>query len=263
MAWRRRLLGASALLVLLIAIVFGCFVRQWYRAEAQRRAVLAVSLRGAFVRYDDRWSGGQAITQRNRIWLRWLVDWLGRDYFRHVVIVEFDPEDRVTDSDLAYVASFSQLEELGLSGTNISNESLIHLTDLAGLRVLELSDTAVDNRGLVHLKRLSGLRSLSIDNDNVSDAGLACLSGLVGLEELHLKNIDVGDAGLAHLEKLTQLRVLDLSDTRVSNRGLSHLLGMQKLKNLDVRSTMVNDFGVYEFRHALPKVEVLYTHLRL
>jgi Leucine Rich repeat len=263
MKWSRIKMRTAMAFVAVVALALGCFMQQCRVAEDQRRTVAAIRLGRGKVWYDYEWPSGKRNVRGGPNWAPWLVRWLGRDFFSHVVRVDFEFDEKNTDSDLVHVASLSQLEELNLARSSITNQGLIHLAKLSGLRLVDLENTSVDDHGLVFLRRLTGLQSLNLNNTGVSDGGLASLAGLSRLEELHLAETDVGDDGLAHLENLVRLRILDLRDARVTDRGMVHLMRMKNLELLDVDSTMVTDFGAHDLRQTLPTVKVLFRHLRL
>jgi hypothetical protein len=106
---------------------------------------------------------------------------------------------RAADRELGDLAVLGPLEDLDLSGSEVTDDGLQCLTRLPELRKLNLADTAV------------------------TDAGLRPLAGLPRLEELDLSGTAVGDAGLDHLTALVGLRRLHLGSTRVSAAAVERL----------------------------------------
>ena len=119
----------------------------------------------------------------------------------------------------------------GLLGQYASNEQIRALeddpvgysTDLwTQLRELDLEDTEVTDKGLERLKELSRLERLEV-SAAITDTGLEQLRGLSQLKWLDLSNTSVTDAGREQLRGLDRLETLDLSYTLITDAGLMHL----------------------------------------
>jgi hypothetical protein len=150
----------------------------------------------------------------------------------------------ITDAGLQQLKGLTQLEKLSLSGTEVTDAGLVNLQGLRKLRELGLGETGVTDSGLDRLLGLSGLRDLWLDSNEVTDTGLAHLEGLRKLQSLDLAFTQVTDAGLAHLEGLAQLRRLELGATPITGAGLRHLRGLRQLQGLWLENTEVADSGL-------------------
>jgi hypothetical protein len=69
----------------------------------------------------------------------------------------------------------TEMFELGLEGTNITDAGLAHLKGMHKLRLLWLSQTRITDAGLKHLHGLAGLRIVRVPGTKVTDAGVAAL----------------------------------------------------------------------------------------
>ncbi len=78
---------------------------------------------------------------------------------------------------------------------------LERLKGLTNLEELRLEHTQVTDAGLVHLKGLSNLRGLNLWATQLTDAGLVHLEGLTNLETLFLAFTQVTDAGVKSLQE--------------------------------------------------------------
>jgi hypothetical protein len=138
----------------------------------------------------------------------------------------------LTDAQLSRLRleMLPDLQNLDLTGTEVTDAGMVSLAGLVHLRGLNLVGTLVTDAGLVHLRRLTNLGSL-------------------GLPE------GVTDAGLRHFEDMTDLRDLDLTRTQVTDAGLVHLNGLKKLRTL-LLSTQITDAGIERLRRTLPGVKV-------
>ena len=103
---------------------------------------------------------------------------------------------KITDIDLKLLRQLmdteylSDLTELDLTFSHISDDGLTHLKDLTRLTYLRIID-----------QYNSGIRKMQI-----TDAGLRHLSDLTNLRSLRLANTKITDRGLIHLKKLKILR---------------------------------------------------------
>jgi hypothetical protein len=202
-------------IVTALGLLLGVLV---HRANRQRRAVEAIRALGGTVRYDYE-VGGLAEAP--------LPDWLcrtvGLDFFCDVTRVDFfDPtgltrdEDLlrqfkpISDSDLAHVAAFSELEELYCGSLYRSRYSYGGIDSLTG-QPLEPDEAEafvalrgqffnVSDDGLAHLTALTNLRHLWLDDTRITDAGLRHLHGLIRLETVCLFNSNITPAGAAELQ---------------------------------------------------------------
>ncbi|MBW3539640.1 MAG: protein translocase subunit SecD [Planctomycetes bacterium] len=104
--------------------------------------------------------------------------------------VTVDFPDDAADEDLEHLKGLRALEELDLSGTEISGEGLKALDGLERLERLDLRDTPVGDEGMKHLADLSddlaGLEVLYIGDTNVTDQGLKELARIDSLKQVFL-----------------------------------------------------------------------------
>ncbi|MHC4085379.1 MAG: redoxin domain-containing protein [Planctomycetota bacterium] len=153
-------------------------------------------------------------------------------------------ETKVSDAELVHLKGLTSLEQLHLNKTLITDEGLVYFKKLGQLKLLHVQDTKVTDAGLVHLEELRSLQRLDIGQTQVTDAGLAHLKSLTNLEGLNLNWTKVTDDGLVHLKGLNNLKWLNLYGTKVTGAGLVHLEGMGKLETLHLSKTPVTDEGL-------------------
>ena len=99
----------------------------------------------------------------------------------HVATVSLD-STAVTDRELEILPELTQLEELNLRDTEISDVGAAHLSGLRTLRKLDVSYTLLSDSALDKLRPLANLRTLNLSNTLVEGPGLAALSGLSQLD---------------------------------------------------------------------------------
>jgi Leucine-rich repeat (LRR) protein len=242
------------ILVLVIGTGMGWLAR---RAHIQRDAVAAIVKAGGTVKYNDHSNNVGLIWNRKHWWSRWIIAYLGGDYFYTVVKVQIGG-GRGSDAEMAQIGGLADLQELFAAGSpDVSDRGLACIEGLKKLRVLYLYNMQVTDAGMAYLKDLKNLEWLLLDGTKVTDAGLVHLIGLSNLRVLGLRNdLQVGDAGLVHLKGLTKLSWLLLAGTGVSDAGLVHLRCLTGLQWLDLKDTRVSDDRMRELRQALPNTIV-------
>ncbi|MGB5518074.1 MAG: response regulator [Gammaproteobacteria bacterium] len=132
-------------------------------------------------------------------------------------------ETRVGDAGLVHLQSLTNLQELHLDHSDITDEGLQLLTTLPKLEILDLKGTRITDAGLVHVGHMTGLKGLYLTRTAITDAGLENLRSLSKLETLILWDTAIGDAGLEHLKSLQHLKEVILWNTRVSQQGAATL----------------------------------------
>ncbi len=109
------------------------------------------------------------------------------------------------------------------AGEPANDETVAAVAELSNVHELRLGKTSVSDAGLAHIQGLSTLNRLHLENKKVGDAGLAHLKGLKELTYLNLYGTAVSDAGLTHLKSLKSLKNLYVSETKVSDAGAAGL----------------------------------------
>jgi len=261
--WRRFLhfsVRGLIVVVLVIGLWFGLIVRP---ARVQRDAVVAITKAQGSVMYDWEWSNGKAIPGGKPWAPEWLVDLIGVDYFGHVTEVSYHKRGLAliiarVERLLAETESASIPRLRGPFTLTITDgiAMMVPLKSLTELSDLDLSSTDVTDAGLAHLKGLTKLTALDLRDTQVSSAGLKHLEGLTKLTKLQLSNTRLTDAGLVHLRGLTNLSELVIRFTPVTVAGLVHFKGMTKLSVLDLYATYVTDDDVKELQQALPSLKI-------
>ncbi len=227
-------------LVLLLGGGLGWLI---YRAKVQRDAVAVVIRSGGSVVYDWQYGpveGFAPPSQPNAP--RWLVDWLGPDYFGKVFRARFG-KNPIPGGDLAAIERLTGLRELDLSSTTLADADLAHLRGLVEIKALYLGDTAISGAGLIHLGGLKNLQILHLARTRVADLGP--LAGRLGkLIWLDLSGTPVTDSGLAPLLQSTNLSFLLLQDVGITDAGLAHLRRAPKIDSLLLDGTAITDKGI-------------------
>lgn len=173
--------------------------------------------------------------------LRKLEEYRAEDVGRMIVWLD-EQRDKydLFDSDLARIRTWTELVELNLMGSRITDQGLVHLQDMQKLEFVWLSHTGITDRGLPHLAALSQLKRLKLAGTRVTDKGVACLN-LSSLKELDLSETDITDNALKSLAASKSLEFIDLSKTEITGKGLALLAGMPNLKTLWLDGTTITN----------------------
>lgn len=144
----------------------------------------------------------------------------------HVIFVQMGSLKGIpqfADADLAHVAALTELTELNLSNSSITDEGLKSLSKLTHLRSLDLAGTKVTDAGMKHLTSLQELRALCLAFTRLTDAALPAIVQLSSLESLNLNVTDVSDDGAEVICSMQRLNDILLGDSQVTVQGADRL----------------------------------------
>jgi hypothetical protein len=248
MQFRFRSLVQFRLATLLIAITqIGVWLGVWAdRANRQKRAVAAIEAAGALIHFDY-----ERDSQLNRVDVdhspapQLLRRWMGDDFFRRVVEVDFEIGfdeqgnhlglTKIDDQGMACLEDLPDVECLLLGfQPGITDAGLAHLRGLRNLRYLDLRQSSVTGTGCAQLASLENLRGIQLESSRLTPAGLVAIGRLQQLEELVLSNTPVTDDSLPALLPLKNLKILRLDKTHVTPRGIMQLQALRALESLDL-----------------------------
>ena len=258
--WQRLPLRISVRALMILVLIHGA-VLGWvvYRAHAQRDAVIAIRSCGGQVTYD--WqlkrlpNGNAQLDPAGRPKApKWLLDYLGYDFFGHVEHVVLGQKN--TDAVMEQVEHLGELRRIsfrrGIDLTPVAragldalpNSGVSRFQGLLGLMSTDLSPPPFNGANVKCLKNMTRLEALNFDDDtSITDADLTQLIRLTALRQLNLHDPRITDAGLTCLKDMTSLTNLMLTGTQVSANGLQNLRAMKKLKFLNLTRTRVDDLA--------------------
>jgi internalin A len=172
------------------------------------------------------------------------------------------------DSDAAILGSMTGLETLTISDS-FSDAAMEHLARLTNLRELSIGATPITNIGAERLRSFRKLRNLTVYTGVIDDDGFASLEDLHELEQLTLGGRELTTAVLKHvqapklrsltlsgpqfdddvvpyLKEMTNLEALHLVGTRLSDKGLAGLNSLKRLMLLDLPNGSLSGAGLHE-----------------
>jgi hypothetical protein len=157
------------------------------------------------------------------------------------------------------------LEELNLTGTQVTDAGLVHLRTLTRLKRFFFNGTTVTLSGVVRLfvqeqgrtlgNALGAMGLARFDDQghtiaiNVAatsfgDDEMQYLEQLPRLRELHLAATGVTDAGMVHVKRLAQLEELYLAKCAVTDAGLAHVARLSRLRAINIYGTQITTAGL-------------------
>jgi hypothetical protein len=163
-------------------------------------------------------------------------------------------DTRIVSSDLAALASFQKLGEIGLPNA-LDTEALQHLASCKQLSALILGNREIKPSEIQLLAKLPSLKRLTIRNAQLSNETLAELRNLENLTALGLYDCGITDEQLAHLAPPPLLTHLELVRNEIAGPGLASLATFS-LKKLDLMFNNLSDASLSQLS-ALRSVEDL------
>jgi hypothetical protein len=149
----------------------------------------------------------------------------------------------ITDAGLKRLDRLRKLQVLFLTDTAISGAGIGPVIDGApDLRELHLCGTQIADDGLKKIGHLQKLRRLDLDKAPVTDKGIQCLSKCATLEILSLAQTKVTDASMQAVADLPALASLGLEGCQaITGKGFAAFEGNGRLLTLGLRQTKVGD----------------------
>ena len=154
---------------------------------------------------------------------------------------------RMTPQGWEEISKLSQLEVLDVSSSsNISNTDVAKFMALTNLRELNLSETPITDDAFKSLAEMEGLEILKIEgNGLLKGHGLqAYTRSKPVLRELHAMRTPIHAAGLKHIKSIPKLEFLDISSTSLSDQQFADLKGANNLVHLKVGANFLTNAGM-------------------
>lgn len=275
---------------MLVAVVLACGVGLGWKADKVRRArrgISAVRAMGGRVAFDYEQDATGAPQGRSPSTPRWLVRWLGVEFFHDVHGVYFDGSNDVPDEGRSRIAALGFLKDLNevrhlhIWRRDMGDDIAATMPPLRRLKSLHFDASRVGDRGLAwiaacrNLEKLEvfapatsdatarlaaglpRLKELAFCSQGLTDAGVEAIAACRGLEVLYLYGPDLGDRSLAAVGTLTGLKRLTLWRlARATGRGFDALASLKGLEEAELRGPSIHEWDVASLR-GLPALKNL------
>ncbi len=152
----------------------------------------------------------------------------------------------MTDSGFAHVGGLTEMHELFLSDTSVSDNGLKVLRSFRRLKWLTLQDLKITDEGLAHIVGLN-LDRLSVVKIPITRTGLQHIAANTQLTSLYLNGAAISDDDLGYLSPLKSLTDIKLYMMPIADRGMKHLIANHPtLTRLELYNLEVGDAGLKE-----------------
>jgi hypothetical protein len=143
----------------------------------------------------------------------------------------------VSDKSLPLIATFKDLQDLRLSGTNIKGSGFENLNKLSQLKGLNLSALVLIAGAIGKIKPLlTHLLELNLARTDLTKEDCANLVNLAAVQHLDVGfNHKIDDSCVTYFSHLTKLQYLAISDTDITDKSLPILLKLPNLNEIVVR----------------------------
>ncbi|MCE9562928.1 MAG: protein kinase [Planctomycetes bacterium] len=183
-------------------------------------------------------------------------------------------DSRVAQTLTKFVANFEpspttwqalkkfRLNELGIYGSRITDESVAELPQFAGITWLAINDLGKSEKltakGWGKLLNFTRIETLYLGSPHGINANVGkVIAEIPGLKNLVFTNCDLDDASMQELSKTPNLQELDLlQEVNFPSSGLKHISEMKSLRNLTIIQSKVRPDGL-KFLTAMKRLRYL------
>lgn len=164
-------------------------------------------------------------------------------------VVKFVGTDaKITSHGFDNLGNITGLEELGLSGTVVTDADMQQIGKLINLKALVLSGPEITDQSCEQLSKLTRLSSLTLSTTRMKGAKLGELAIAKNLEYLDLFGAPISDEGIHQIAKIKSLKRLGLMGTDVTDQGVLALATLPKLELLQLTASKVTPEGIDAFK---------------
>ncbi len=162
----------------------------------------------------------------------------------------------IDDKSVSDICTMTDMVNLNLQGTDLTDEGIKALSPLTKLRRLNICDTLVTQKGLAVLKNMPFLDNLNLSRLTLGDGVVEQLKPLSNLQQLDLCGTQLKEKSLLQLPRFDKLLTLNIGRNNVSDKCLVSLLKYKNLHALDVMDTWITGEGLKKLK-GLPKLRII------
>lgn len=203
------------------------------------------------------------------------LGWEAISRLSQLEVLDVSSNSNISETDVAKFKALTNLRELNLSETSISDEVFLALADMEGLEILKIEAcgrlqghglqayarakpklrelharrTQIATAGLRHLKMISSLEFLDISGSSLTDPQFADLRGANNIVHLKIGENFLTNAGMQVVPTLGKLKILDLEGMQnISDPGLGIIAKKSGLQSLNVRRVSFSPQAIQAFQ---------------
>ena len=110
--------------------------------------------------------------------------------------------NRLLSDAYPHLKELKSLTTLEMNHIRVANEHLQLLTNLTEVKNLDLSSTQISDDGLAHLKAFKSLEALALRaNKKITNKGIPALTQLTTLKTLNVRSTKINAAGFEEIKK--------------------------------------------------------------
>ncbi len=145
----------------------------------------------------------------------------------------------------------TQLSELDVNATSITDAGLGLLNAAPNLNKLMLNDCDVDNNSMKILgaQGLRNLQELNLHSTRVGDEGVGHIRTFP-ISNLNLSDTVITDECMNHLKAMKALQVVNFDYSGIGNEGIKALKDMPNLRSVSLKGTSITDDAVADLAKA-------------
>ncbi len=182
------------------------------------------------------------------------VEGTGLKHLRPDTLRELTLSRTMSDDGLITVGRFTNLRELNIGGSRITDKGIAGLRNLRKLERLSVARASVTGAGLDYL---TALRWGEFRGAGITSEGMKSFAGLVELEYLGLDGTRIDSDALKHLRGLRNLVKLGARRTKIGNESLRDLDSLHSLEHLDLSWCSELDDGAAPFLGKMTSLKFL------
>lgn len=154
---------------------------------------------------------------------------------RHMAFLEVLTINSGVSDELSYLSGLSNLVELTITDTAVSQDALKSIATLPKLQKLTLSGCSLTN--ISSLEKATGITTLDLSENAIRD--ISALSTMTNLSELHLQHNAVSD--ISPLASNTKLTKVDISHNALTT--IAPLSSLTAITWLDANTNSITELG--------------------
>ena len=173
-------------------------------------------------------------------------------------VVGWDETNPPSVPALKMVTQLNQVATLELRGSRlVDDEHMKLVVTMSNIRELNIERSGVTNAGLADLAALPRLERLYVSEARLSADGLGVLATFPSLKQLGIGGLHISDDSLQSLQQLPFLEVLSLEEMRIGEAGARHLGKLQSLRHLQLCNVEMSGDVEQTLRDSLPNCSFL------
>jgi hypothetical protein len=180
------------------------------------------------------------------------------------IFLSLSHREEINNEWLKKIGKLTDLTDLHIDATNITDDGISELIGLTKLKTLNLRKTRITNKSLKTISQLKSLENLWLNEIALNGQDLQLLGSLENLDSLFLGNgigsgrADINDNDIEFLFNKESIKSLSLEDTNISSKSFGLFNSLPNLWYLVVTNTNITETEIISFKEQKPKMVIHY-----